>query len=103
MKGLLVICTLVMACDPPPTNLSGSIACGESSCDSGNLCVTTPSPIAPPPGYDATECWAVPASCDVFDCDSLQGGDTCVPCVTTTWYPCAAIVLEGRELFCSTI
>lgn len=107
---------VLMACgDSEPTSLEGPLACGATECGDGQLCVTIPSPITDPQGNripDDVTCWTVPPSCEVFDCDETPDHyeadgnvvpvEACRTCIVDEWYPCAAVILEGRRLFCST-
>ena len=82
---------------PPPTSLAGSIACGGSTCGSGQLCddeVGQDAGIAP-------ICVDVPPACSVSDCTGY--GSTCTNCTCSdclaklcAYYPTVPFVqVEG--------
>jgi hypothetical protein len=89
------------------TSLVGSVACGTTSCGSGELCTTTP--VQPPDGTVSYQCLAVPTSCPAFDCQSVDPHVTCPSCTPCpacmmelcAYYPDAQnIQLAGRTLSC---
>ncbi len=82
MIRIAVALARLAGCETTPyqtTPLAGGIACGTSSCASGEVCVEQPAVIDAADGHDTASrfCFAPPAGCYVFNCH----GNRCAPCM----------------------
>jgi hypothetical protein len=67
----------------PAADLSGPVACGSSSCGSGQLCVDQQMD-GPDGSSDATDnysCGNAPANCPLVQCSGVGGSGACPPCL----------------------
>ena len=98
----------LVACETTPyqtTALDGGIACGTSSCASGEVCVEQAAGIDAADGHDTATrfCFAPPNGCYVFNCHGVK----CAPCLlalcalcTDNDSGCNYVDVAERNVYC---
>jgi len=98
-----VVVVALVGCGGGGTALDGTIPCGTTTCQSGQLCEAFPVVVPDAGVVTQSGCDTVPAGCEVVDCDGAACPhcivDLCTLCEGTN-YNCAAVHVKQRTLQC---